>query len=92
MSEADNTWRIAADGREHEIGIAHDPRTGRFVVTLDGIEIGDDRVAACRKKVDVPLGAHQAMVSVLPVMYANLGPGARSELHVDGRYVEPHRR
>jgi hypothetical protein len=89
MSEADNTWRITAYGREHEIEVDHNTLTGKIVVRLDGVEVGDDRVVAREKDIDVQVGMRLATVSVT---YADLGLGARSELHLDGRYVEPVRR
>ena len=89
MSEADNTWRITTDGQEHQIEVGHDTLTGEVVVTLDGVEVGDERTVVRERTIDVSVGMHLATVSV---RYADLGPGAGSELHLDGRYVEPLRR
>ncbi len=89
MSEADNAWRVTLDGRQHDIEVHHSTLTGRIVVTLDGREVGKDRMVARSKAVDFPVADHAAVVSVA---YAQLGLSARSELHLDGRYVEPLRR
>ncbi|MGY1609261.1 MULTISPECIES: hypothetical protein [unclassified Geodermatophilus] len=89
MSEADNAWRVTLDGRQRDIEVRHDTLTGEIVVTLDGSEVGEDRMVARDKAVDFAVGDHVAVVSVA---YAQLGLSARSALHLDGRYVEPLRR
>ena len=89
MSEADSTWRVTLNRRQHDIEVHHDTPTGKIVVTVGGTEVGKDRMVARNKAVDFPVADHVAVVSVA---YAPLGLSARSELHLDGRYVEPLRR
>ncbi|WP_088319201.1 hypothetical protein [Kineosporia sp. R_H_3] len=89
MSEADNTWRVTVDGREREIEVTHSTMTGKVVVSVDGVPTRTGRLILLRQELPVPLGEHQGQVSVA---FAYAGFGARSALHVDGRYVEPLRR
>ena len=89
MSEADNSWRLDVDGRQTQVEVEHSTLTGRVVVTVDGAPVAERRLLLTRKRIPVRLGAHLGEVSV---SYAYAGFGARSALHVDGRYVEPLRR
>ena len=89
MSEADNAWRLVLDEGVHDVEVSHSTMTGRIVVSVDGRPVAQDRLFLRQKDVGVPLEGHRVVVSV---DFANLGLGARSQLHVDGRYVEPLRR
>lgn len=89
MSEADRTWRVELDGATREIAVQHSTMTGRIVVTLDGAEVGRDRMLARRKKIPVPVPGHAAAVTV---SFTYGGFAATSALHVDDSYVEPLRR
>ena len=60
--------------------------TGKIKVTLDGTEVGEDRMLARKKEIGFAVGGQEAVVGV---SFAYGGMGATSELHVDGRYVEP---
>lgn len=89
MSEADNTWRVEVDGEEREVEVTHSTMTGKVVVTVDGVPERTGRLFLFRQDLPLRLGEHLGRVSVA---YAYAGFGARSSLHVDGRYVEPLRR
>lgn len=86
MSEADNVWRVIAGGLEHEIELDHSTMTGKVVVKLDGVEVGEDRMLARRKQVEFSINGVPALAEL---SFAYGGFGARSELHVDGKYVAP---
>ena len=86
VSEADRTWRITVSGTEHEIEVDHSTMTGKIVVTLDGEQVGEDRMLATKKEIEFSVDGEQAVVGV---SFAFGGMGATSELHVGGRYVEP---
>ncbi len=89
MSEADRTWRVTVDDAEHEVEVEHSTMTGKIVVTVDGEKVGEGRLLLGGQKIPLVLGARPAVVAV---SFAYAGFGARSKLHVDGRYVEPLRR
>ena len=86
MSEASKVWRVDVDGREHEVEVDHSTMTGKIRLKLDGVEIADDRLWLAEKPVDFEIAGHPARVTV---EYAYGGFAARSEMHLDGRYVEP---
>lgn len=86
MSEADNSWRLDLDGQETQVEVEHSTMTGRVLVTVNGRPVAKRRLLLTRKEIPVDLGSHRAQVSV---SFAYLGFGARSALHLDGRYVEP---
>lgn len=86
MSEADRTWRVTAGEKEHEIEVEHSAMTGKIVVKLDGQAVADTRLWFSRKEIPVTVESHTALVSVSS---AYGGFGAKSKLHLDGRYVEP---
>lgn len=89
MSEADNSWLLDLDGRETQVEVEHSTMTGRVLVTVNGELVARRRLLLTRREIPVALGGHHAQVSV---SFAYMGFGARSALHVDGRYVEPLRR
>lgn len=86
MSEADRTWRVTVDDQAHEIEIDHNTMTGKIVVKLDGDQIGEERMLAKSKQVEFAVGSATGLVEVT---FAFAGFGAKSELHVNGAYVEP---
>lgn len=86
MSEANNVWRVDADGREHDIEIEHSTMTGKIIVRLDGEVVDEDRLLLSKKPLEFAVGTHQARVTV---EYAYGGFATHSALHLDGRYVEP---
>lgn len=88
MSEADHVWRVESAGRQHEIEIDHSTMTGKIVVSVDGVEVGDGRLWFAKKKIDFLVGGRPA---VIEVDNAYGGFAAHSSLHVDGKYVEPLR-
>lgn len=89
MSEADRTWRIDVGEKQHEIELDHSTMTGKVVLKLDGQAVTETRPWWSRKEIPVTVDGHNAVVTV---SFAYGGFGARSKLHVDGRYVEPLRR
>lgn len=89
MSEADNTWRLEIDGQEREVEVNHSTMTGKIVLSVDGVPARTSRLLLFRQDLPVRLGEHVGQVTVA---YAYAGFGARSALHVDGRFVEPLRR
>lgn len=86
MSEASRVWRVQVDGVEREIEVDHSAMTNKIVVKLDGAVVDETRLWFTSKDVQFDVGARRAVVEV---EYAYGGFGVRSELHVDGRYVEP---
>ena len=86
MSEASRTWRVDVDGVEHEIEVDHSTMTNKIVVTLDGAVVDETRLWFTAKDVQFDVGGRRALIEV---EYAFGGFGTRSELHLDGRYVEP---
>ena len=88
MSEASKVWRIDVDGRDHEIEVDHSTLTGKIRIKVDGAEIDDSRLLLTAREFDFPV---DTAVAHLEVEYAHGGFSVRSELHVDGRYVEPLR-
>lgn len=89
MSEANNTWQVPVDDQQHQVEVDHSTMTGKIVVTLDGAEVGEERMLARSKSVTFPLGSSTGEVTL---HFAYGGFAAKSELHVDGKYVEPLRR
>jgi hypothetical protein len=86
MSEASKVWRVDVDGREHEVEVDHSTMTGKIRLKLDGEEIADDRLWLAEKPVEFEIAGRPAVVTV---EYAYGGFAARSEMHFEGRYVEP---
>ncbi|MGB7817275.1 MAG: hypothetical protein WBL35_00870 [Ornithinibacter sp.] len=89
MSEADKAWRVTVGDAEYEVEVEHSTMTGKVVVTVDGHQVGEGRLLFSGQKIPFVLGTRPAVVAV---SFAYAGFGARSKLHVDGRYVEPLRR
>lgn len=89
MSEANNAWSVDVDGQSHQVEVEHSTMTGKIVVSVDGVETGEDRLLTSKRTVEFDLGGHPAEVRV---HFTHGGFGAESELHVGGRYVEPLRR
>lgn len=87
MSEADDAWRVTVDGQEHEIEVEHSAMTGKIVVSLDGQKAGvEGRLLLTTQRIPFVVGDQPALVTV---SFAYAGFGARSKLHLAGRYVEP---
>lgn len=86
MSEADNVWRVEANGTTHEVEVEVDTFTSKINVTLDGEPIGEDRLWFSKKRLEFSIGGRPARVTVENT-YG--GFSSRSKLHVDNRYVEP---
>lgn len=86
MSEIDNVWRISAAEQEHEIVLEDSTMTGRTTVTLDGVEVGNDRMLAGSERIEFSI---DGVPAVAEVILAHGSFSSRSELHVAGRYVEP---
>jgi hypothetical protein len=63
--------------------------SGKIVVKLDGEVVGDDRMLTRKKDVSFDVDGHPAVVTV---HFAHAGFSAKSDLHVDDRYVEPLKR
>lgn len=89
MSEANNTWRVEIDGQQHDIEVDHSALTGRIEVRVDGYQVLTDRLVLSKKRLDFPVAGVPARISV---DFAYMGFSARSEFHLNGRYVEPLRR
>lgn len=88
-SEANNTWRVSVGGAEHDIGLDHSTMTGKVVVRLDGREVEQRRMLFRSQEAELDVAGARAVVKV---DFAYAGFAAKSELHLDGRYVEPLRR
>ncbi len=89
MSEADNTWQVDIEGSSHQIEVHHNTMTGKLLVELDGRAVGQDRLLMRDKSVEMEIDGHTAVVAA-SLRYGGFAAG--SELHLDGRYVEPRRR
>ena len=89
MSEANNTWRVEVDGREHEIEAEHSTFTGKITVTVDGEEVAEDRMLMRKKDLVFDIAGEEAVVST---QFGNAGFSADTSLHGGGRYVEPLKR
>lgn len=86
MSEASRAWRVDVSGIEHEIEVDHSTMTNKIVVKLDGAVVDETRLWFTGKNVEFDVAGRRALIEV---EYAHGGFAVRSELHVDGRYVEP---
>ena len=89
MSEANNTWRVEIGGQEHDVEIDHSALTGRIEVRVDGAPVLTDRLLFSKTRMDIMVAGLPARVSV---DFAYVGFSARSEFHLNGRYLEPLRR
>lgn len=56
MSEANHVWRVDVDAQQHEIEVDHSTMTGKVTVTLDGHEVGEDRMLARKKLIAFDVG------------------------------------
>ena len=88
MSEASRVWRVDVDGREYEIEVDHSTWTGGIEVRRNAEVVATGRLWLTARRFEVPVGTSTALVEVES---AYAGFAARSELHLDGRYVEPLR-